>query len=457
MIERSGIQGLIVRSYQQFGFLHSAHLMFTVEDAGAGREALAAIVPRVCHAAADMAAADCVLNVSLSWAGLNAIGAVGPAACGEFPAEFMAGPDAVITGDREEDAPAGWWEGQFGSPDVHLVVHAFARGDDALRQGIASIRAALPRAGVRELIPTRANGPLLAASLSPNPQELHFGYLDGFSQPDVDWEDRKDRPEALDPRHFLLGYGNEAFPSSPPADGAAAALVRDGSYLVLRWIYQDVAAFEQFLTAHAPAVAQPGGADPRELLAAKMMGRWRDGTPLVLSPDAPDPTIRADPFDYRQDQDGRRCPFAAHVRIANHRDDELSHADEGMFGPWKPRMIRRGMSYGPKLEGRVDDRVDRGIVGLFFCASINLQFYPLMRWMRKTSFQRVFEKTSNHRQDPIVGNRNEDMVDRSFTIPMPGGDIVLEDMPRFLRTKGTLFLLTPGLGALGRMAGIADA
>ena len=105
--------------------------------------------------------------------------------------------------------------------------------------------------------------------------------------------------------------------------------MRDGCYLILRWIYQDVAKFNKFLRVtsaqlwpHMPA------SDAQELLAAKLMGRWRHGTPLVLSPDRPrDALALNNDFAYTADPTGSRCPFSAHIRIANRRDDEMTFAN----------------------------------------------------------------------------------------------------------------------------------
>jgi hypothetical protein len=112
------------------------------------------------------------------------------------------------------------------------------------------------------------------------------------------------------------------------------------------------------------------------------------------------------------------------------------------------------MSYGPKYTGDgTPDGVDRGIVGVFLCASINRQFYPLTRWMHTTNFRDVFQGDASARQDPLVGNRSKPGADRSFAIPMAnGGEVVLRDLPDFVRTHGTAFLLMPGLSGITRMA-----
>ena len=84
----------------------------------------------------------------------------------------------------------------------------------------------------------------------------------------------------------------------------------------------------------------PGGPD---LLAAKMVGRWADGTPLELAPHKPDPRrISDNDFTYGDDMQGVRCPMGAHIRRMNPRD---SLGFEGTLIN-RHRIIRRGMPYG---------------------------------------------------------------------------------------------------------------
>jgi len=60
-------------------------------------------------------------------------------------------------------------------------------------------------------------------------------------------------------------------------------------------------------------------AEEQEFVAAKLMGRWRSGAPLVLAPDKDDPELGADPqrnndFNYKQmDPLGYAVPLAAHA------------------------------------------------------------------------------------------------------------------------------------------------
>ena len=141
--------------------------------------------------------------------------------------------------------------------------------------------------------------------------------------------------------------------------------------MVWRKLHQDVAGFRAQLARQA----QHLGLD-EELVAAKLVGRWRDGSPLVLRPDGPDPALgddkrRANDFRYGDDQLGLRCPRGAHVRRANPRD---TLGWEGRLTA-RHRILRRGMPYGPALaEGEPDDGEARGLLFVCLQASIARQF-----------------------------------------------------------------------------------
>ncbi len=194
-------------------------------------------------------------------------------------------------------------------------------------------------------------------------------------------------------------------------------------------------------------------ADAQELLAAKLVGRWRNGTPLVLSPGGPDDVMaNSDAFSFStQDPNGFKCPFSAHIRVCNPRDQalEAAQAVEGV-----PRIIRRGVPYGPPMDfsQTVDDRVDRGLLGLFICSSIRRQFYTLTRWISENSFSPVFA-TNRHTQDPLFGNPHYPGAANTFTIPTESHPVMLNGLPEFVHTKGTASFLLPSLSALESLSG----
>jgi deferrochelatase/peroxidase EfeB len=229
-------------------------------------------------------------------------------------------------------------------------------------------------------------------------------------------------------------------------------LVRDGCYVVVRWIYQDVAKFNKFLRVESARLwpKMPAG-DAQELLAAKLMGRWRNGTPLVLSPDRPDEAMAlSNDFSYATDPNGSRCPFASHVRIANRRDDELTFANQHMFEPRTPRILRRGSSYGQPLVGEEDDGEDRGLIGMFLCSNINMQFYSIMRWINKTDFN---PKMGDVRaQDPLFGNKHVRGASNTFQFEAQGENVAVNGPQDFIRTQGVLMLLLPSLSMLNQFS-----
>jgi deferrochelatase/peroxidase EfeB len=439
-VDLGNVQGLVARMYRQRVV---RHLLFRFGGSAEARGFLRGLLPHITLAdASPDPAPDPVVNVGITYHGLQALGAE-PALLDELSSAFREGPDPHQLGDAAESASAteNWWEGRFSTEDVHCIVHLHVSCDEALQTASALARTLAQQSGMTELIP-RIDGTVLDAR-SLGGGKLHFGYTDGISHVDVGWDDESRTPQQVDFREFLLGYAGAAGRSDENA------LLRDGAYGAFRWIYQDVATFNRFLGAEGPRMfpdRAPG--DAEELLAAKMMGRWRDGTPLVLSPDRPDPTMtRRNDFGYEHDDpDGLRCPFSAHIRVVNPRDQRL----DPIVAKKVPAVIRRGMPYGPLLEGSEDDGVDRGLFGIFMCADIRRQLYSLTGWIKLNDFSPVYD--SNRRvQDALFANRAQPGAVAQFTIPGEGGEANVM-LPDFVRTKGTAFLLYPSKSTLQRLS-----
>jgi deferrochelatase/peroxidase EfeB len=442
-VDLGAVQALATSPYRR---PTSRHLIFRFGDGAGARAYLRDLAQSVTMADAKLdTAPDPLLNVGVTYHGLGALG-VDPALLAKFDAVFKFGPRALDLGDvpGSRSDPASWWEGQFTTGDVHCIVHIYTRSDDAAQDATQMVRELALNSGLTELIPRRDGTILEACSLGGG--KLHFGYTDGISHPDVCWDDDGPRsPSQVDFRNFLLGYSTDEYPSAP-ACGSAGYLVRDSTYGVFRWIYQDVAAFNLFLSTQGPGLFPDlPPADAEELLAAKMMGRWRDGTPLVLSPDRPDPRLAtSNDFGYAtQDPDGHRCPFSAHIRVVNPRDTPLDPVVvEGV-----PCVLRRGKPYGPPLQGNKADGVDRGLVAIFLCANLRKQFYTLTSWITHNNFSPVYD-ANRRAQDPLVGNRAMPGTSADFTLPGAGGGATVKNLPDFVHTKGTAFLLYPGKATL---------
>jgi deferrochelatase/peroxidase EfeB len=443
-IDLGGVQGTIAHLYK---CPVSRHLIFRFGDCDGGRAFLRGLAPRLTMADLQLETTpDPLLNVGITFGGLEVLG-VDPLLLDELDAVYKAGPDPEALGDApgSRSDPANWWDGRFSSSDVHCIVHIYVRSNEALETASDELRELAGRSGVTELIP-RADGTVLDGR-SLGRGKLHFGYTDGISHPDIGWDD-DDGAGRTGFRHFLLGYSTPE-QSSAPAPGPAADLFRDSAYGVFRWIYQDVATFDRFLSTTGPGLFPDlAPADAEELLAAKLMGRWRDGTPLVLAPDRPDAALtRSNDFAYAsQDPAGHRCPFSAHVRVVNPRDERLDPIVDGV-----PHLIRRGMPYGAPLDSSEDDGRDRGILGLFLCADMRRQVYSLTGWIKKNDFSPVYD--GNRRvQDALVANRAVHGTEATFTVPGAAGDKRIVGLPDFVHTKGTVFLLYPSKATMDRLA-----
>jgi Dyp-type peroxidase family len=312
------------------------------------------------------------VNAALTATGLEAFGVP----LDGFPAEFRAGMAARADrlGDRGHNDPGGWEGGLRGRGEGHLLV--WVQGDtpeDVARE----TGEVLDAVGGDEV--WRRDAEAL-----PFGRE-HFGFSDGFAQPSVAGSGQENRPgegvpkrsgrwRLLRPGEIVLGYEDEdgLVPPAPPAP-----LHRNATFMVLRKLRQNVAAWKAWLRETAATWADGDEA----WLAAKVVGRWYDGTPLALAPERPQArSISAlheiNAFGYGDDPLGLRCPVGAHIRRVNAR--------EGLAGrdarTRRHRIIRRAMPYGPPLEGDADDRVDRGLVFACFNASIARQFEVVQSW-----------------------------------------------------------------------------
>src|SRR5262249_31628671 len=119
----------------------------------------------------------------------------------------------------------------------------------------------------------------------------HFGYRDRLSQPVIAGSGEEPTPGSgapLQPGEFILGYPDEEgqIANLPQPE----VLSRNGCFMAYRRLQEHVALFRAYLRDHADS------AEEQELLAAKFMGRWRSGAPLVLAPERDDPELGADPM-----------------------------------------------------------------------------------------------------------------------------------------------------------------
>lgn len=409
----------------------ATYILFRIDDPAGGREMLGRLSRVVTSAAqSNSAAGDTWLSVALTFQGLKALG-VPEASLESFAWEFKQGmaARAVVLGDTGASGPEHW-EAPLGTPDVHVVLTAVAPDADRLSAAVDRGRKAYEELeGVTAI--------WRQDCFIPPDEKEPFGFKDGISHPAVEGSgipgtDPDDPP--LKAGEFLLGYRDEMGGLAPVS--TPEILGRNGAYVVFRKLHQRVAAFRQYIRDQAQ------GADHEELLAAKMMGRWRSGAPLALCPLHDDPQLGADrlrnnAFRYGDDPAGYSTPIGSHTRRMNPRDSNI--AGEVRLH----RMIRRGTAYGPPLPEGVfeDDGADRGLMFTFIGAHIRRQFeFVQSEWMSNGVFAGLADA-----QDPVAGGPHGD---GTFSIPRRPIPKRLKGIPQFVVTRGGEYAFMPGLRAL---------
>ena len=413
----------------------ATYILFRIGDRTAGRELMRRASEVVASAAHPTSpAADAWVSISLTFAGLKALG-VPNDSLESFVPEFQHGmaARAHVLGDSGESAPDRW-EKPLGTPDVHVVLTAIAPDSQRLEQALARARKAYEQMpGIRAIwrqdcytLPT---------------EKEHFGYKDGISHPAIEGTGipgSNPREQPLKAGEFILGYRDEmgGFPPMPQPE----ILGRNGTYVVFRKLHERVTAFRQYLRDNSEDTAQ------EELLAAKMMGRWRSGAPLALTPERDDPALGSDAsrnndFLYGDDPIGFKTPPCSHVRRTNPRDASIAGFVQ------LHRMLRRGTTYGPQLQEGVleDDGADRGIMFAFVGSHLKRQFeFVQSQWVNDSLFFGVPGEP-----DPVCGPNQGNGV---FTIPRRPVRRRMQGLGRFVITRGGEYCFMPSLSALRWLA-----
>jgi deferrochelatase/peroxidase EfeB len=485
-VDYADIQGLV-----RFGFgrlTQASYALLRVREVAAARAWLRAAP--ITTAATMQPPPATAVQVAFTAAGLRALG-VSPAVLAGFGPEFLSGMTEASRsrrlGDTGRNAPSGWeWGGPAAMPHLVVMLFAAAGGLEAL---VREAKAGGWKDAFEE-IRWLGTGDL--------DEHEPFGFADGISQPQIDWEQRRDPRRAqvvygnvAALGEFLLGYGNEYGkltdrPLVRP-DAASAGLLpavdapekrdvgRNGTYLVMRQLIQDVRGFWRFV--YREAGGDPGRADQ---LAAAMVGRTRAGDPLVpVQQDliagigASPKEVRQNRFTYDRDPAGTGCPFGAHLRRANPRNGDYPGRPSGLarlvallgFGSRGfrddlmssvryHRILRRGREFGPGLSPEdalapaPADEPERGLHFICLNANISRQFEFLQNaWLMSTKFSGLTGES-----DPLVGNRERVEgcpATDEFVIPQDGGLCRrVSGLPQFVTVRGGEYFFMPGLRAL---------
>lgn len=455
-VDLADVQGSVLRGWR---VRQARHFVLAIDDAAAARRFVGALVDgrdalglHVTNAMPWERPPRHFLSVGFTFDGLGAIG-VPAATLALFPDAFVQGPAAraAALGDTGPSDPAGW---AFGAPGqgAHLMLSLYTH--EAQPERLERLSRVLRRRFARHALLELSSHDAQALPEG----KVHFGYRDGISQPRIAGVSDKaaaDLQPAAAAGEFLLGcayvnqYGGNFIGDLP------GALCDNASYAAVRMLAQDAPAFEQLIAD----AAQRHKADP-EWIAAKLMGRWRNGAPLSLAPDTqPEdmPPSRLSKYDYApsaarpswfDDSDGQRCPIGSHARRMNPRSALVTGK------PHSRRIIRRGMPYGPAYDP--DDpasaHAERGLFGLFICGDLEMQYEFLVgTWALNDIATRGLRDT----QDPILGTPGA-LGGRFVIRTGDSRDPITLAVPRLVTTRGSLYVMLPGIGGLRHLAALGD-
>jgi deferrochelatase/peroxidase EfeB len=428
------------------------------------------------------------IQVAISANGLRRLG-VAPSIIDGFSPEFAAGiagdeARSRRLGDVGANAPAHWRWGGAGEPDLILLLYAAA---GKLERWTSDLVRELEQAGFA------VAGVHLTTDMDGREP---FGFADGVSQPRIDWAGQREPGRAQDEDYgnllaageFALGYRNEygLYTERPLRAGSArddlplaedqpglGDVGRNGTYLVLRELHQDVREFWRFL-------ARSAGQDGAEGLAEAMVGRRRSGKPLLAPGGKPIPGVGPDPadraqnqFTYADDARGLCCPLGAHVRRANPRTGDLPRGRQGVSSRLSRtiglirsdlqadlvassrfhRMLRRGREFGSWMEPEAamqPDSADPQSGLHFIClnANISRQFeFVQNAWLSSAKFDGLARES-----DPLTGDRAPfppGHATDGFSLPQPNGYARrLQGVPAFVTVRGGGYFFMPGVRAL---------
>ena len=395
------------------------------------------------------------VNVAFTHQGLAALG-VEPADLAAFPEEFRQGmrERAGLLGDGGASAPEQWMD-PFRAQEIHGMLIVAADRDADCRAEVSRQERRMSAHGIA--VCYEQPGHSLLDTDGQNHE--HFGFRDGISQPGIlgftppnnpqDHTQGDPGQDLIQPGEFVLGYPSESSPDEPePVSPAWAA---DGSYLVLRRLRQDVQAFRDFVSSQART--EHFG---EELMAAKLVGRYKSGAPLErtkdqrpnFDPERKDPSIRdssilddryINNFEYGGDPDGVLVPRSAHIRKVYSRDQVPLGEDETR----RRRLLRRGIPFGDPLPeraqpagrygGGVGAADDRGLLFICYQSSIASQFEYVQR------------RLVNNPEFPNPGDGIDPLISQSQGgFALPGGvQSHIQLMERWVRTTGGGYFFSP--------------
>ncbi|EJD48669.1 DyP-type peroxidase [Auricularia subglabra TFB-10046 SS5] len=377
-----------------------------------------------------------LLNMAFSQAGLTTLGVLDSLGDTSFTLGQI---KAIQTLAEKSDG----WQQEFKGTGIHGVMLLASDTVDLINQQVAFLETTFG-SSMRKVY-------ALDGAMRPGALAGHemFGYKDGIAQPALDgFGDTHPGQLVVPPGMILTGMDGDS--GVRPVDG----WMTGGSFLVFRQLEQLVPEFDKFLLDNAPIVEGKTLQERADLLGARMVGRWKSGAPIDLSPNQDDPALgndvnRNNNFDFTHDgldfkSDQSRCPFSAHIRKSRPRADVSSNIS----------IMRSGIPYGGEVTAAEaasnTTSQARGLAFVSYQSSIAKGFEFIQKaWVNAPGF--VFGKDVQPGFDPIVGQnfggpRNVTGLDpndthKQLTLPL-----------EFVVSRGGEYFFSPPISAFtGRL------
>ena len=250
-------------------------------------------------------------------------------------------------------------------------------------------------------------------------------------------------------------YGNRSCAFEPRDFG------RNGTFMAVRQLDQDVDGFwaqaddvSRRLAHDYPRLSDlPGHKLSKEWVAARIIGRWPNGTPLVGNPN--EASRRAseqngNDFTYGVDDPrGLSCPLGAHIRRTNPRDSQEPGDEDERRITNRHRLLRRGRAYKYAADG-TGQAEKTGLLFIALGADLERQFEFVQRtWANSTVFHGLVDE-----HDPLLGPGQGAATTAAagyFTIPTVAGPIRLNGIKPYVSVRGGGYFFVPSRSALAHL------